>query len=109
MIDDDHSARSIREMIGGLDLSLYIAKIAAVEGRAGRDHTAPQLLISLWLYAYSRGISGFVAGQVPGRFAWNLPRAMHRPDCHRSEAPPSCQDASTVHTLLSRSGGAGRC
>ena len=44
-------------MIGGLDLSLYIAKIAAVEGRAGRDHTAPQLLISLWLYAYSRGIS----------------------------------------------------
>ena len=57
MIDDDHSARSIWEMIGGLDLSLYVAKIAAVEGRAGRDHTAPQLLISLWLYAYSRGIS----------------------------------------------------
>jgi transposase len=57
MIDDDHSARSIWEMIGRLDLSLYVAKIAAVEGRAGRDHTAPQLLISLWLYAYSRGIS----------------------------------------------------
>jgi transposase len=57
MIDDDHSARSIWETIGRLDLSLYIAKIAAVEGRAGRDHTAPQLLISLWLYAYSRGIS----------------------------------------------------
>ena len=53
MIDDDHSARSIWEMIGRLDLGLYIAKIAAVEGRAGRDHTAPQLLISLWLYAYS--------------------------------------------------------
>jgi transposase len=57
LIDDDHSARSIWETIGRLDLSLYIAKIAAVEGRAGRDHTAPQLLISLWLYAYSRGIS----------------------------------------------------
>jgi transposase len=53
LIDDDHSARSIWETIGGLDLSLDIAKIAAVEGRAGRDHTAPQLLISLWLYAYS--------------------------------------------------------
>ena len=51
MIDDDHSARSIWEMIGRLDLSLYLAKIAAVEGRAGRDHTSPQLLISLWLYA----------------------------------------------------------
>ena len=57
MIDDDHSARSIWETIGGLNLSLYDAKTAAVEGRAGRDHTAPQLLISLWLYAYSRGIS----------------------------------------------------
>src|ERR1700722_12401142 len=57
MIDDDHSARSIWETIGRLNLSLYDAKIAAVEGRAGRDHTAPQLLISLWLYAYSRGIS----------------------------------------------------
>jgi transposase len=57
LIEDDHSARSIWEMIGRLDLSLYLAKIAAVEGRAGRDHTAPQLLISLWLYAYSRGIS----------------------------------------------------
>jgi hypothetical protein len=55
VIDDDHSARSIWEMIGRMDLSLYLAKIAAVEGHAGRDHTAPQLLISLWLYAYSRG------------------------------------------------------
>jgi hypothetical protein len=34
MIDDDHSARSIWETIGGLNLSLYDAKIAAVEGRA---------------------------------------------------------------------------
>jgi hypothetical protein len=28
-----------------------------VEGRAGREHTAPKLMISLWLYAYRRGIS----------------------------------------------------
>jgi transposase len=57
LIDEDHSARSIWELVGRLDLSLYHAEIAAVEGRAGRDHTAPRLLISLWLYAYSRGIS----------------------------------------------------
>src|ERR1700730_3735057 len=74
MIDDDHSARSIWETIGQLNLSLYDAKIAAVEGHAGRDHTAPQLLISLWLYAYSQGISSAreVARQCayePG-FAW---------------------------------------
>ncbi len=47
----------IWELVGRLDLTLYYAEIAAVEGHAGRDHTDPQLLISLWLYAYSRGIS----------------------------------------------------
>ena len=57
LIDDEHSARSIWELVGRLDLSLYYAQIDAVEGRAGREHTDPQLLISLWLYAYSRGIS----------------------------------------------------
>ena len=57
LIEDDHSVRSIWELVGRLDLSLYHAQIEAVEGHAGRDHTDPQLLISLWLYAYSRGIS----------------------------------------------------
>ena len=57
LIDEDHSARSIWELVGRLDLSLYYAAIASVEGRAGREHTDPQVLISLWLYAYSRGIS----------------------------------------------------
>jgi len=57
LIEEDHPARSIWELVGRLDLSRYYADIAAVEGRAGRDHTDPQVLISLWLYAYSRGIS----------------------------------------------------
>lgn len=57
LIDEEHSARSIWELVGRLDLSLYYAQIEAVEGHAGRDHTDPQLLISVWLYAYSRGIS----------------------------------------------------
>ena len=57
LIDEDHSARSIWHLVGRMNLSLYHAKIAALEGRAGRDHTAPHLLISLWLYAYSQGIS----------------------------------------------------
>ena len=52
LIDDDHSARSIWHLVGRMDLSLYLARIAALERRAGRDHTAPHLLISLWLYAY---------------------------------------------------------
>jgi hypothetical protein len=58
------------------DLSLYYAEIAAVEGEPGRDHIAPQLLISLWLYAYSRGVSsarevarqcGFEPGFAPAK------------------------------------------
>jgi len=57
LIEEDHPARAIWELVGRLDLSRYYATIAAVEGRAGRDHTDPQVLISLWLYAYSRGIS----------------------------------------------------
>jgi len=57
LIEEDHPARSLWELVGRLDRSRYHAEIAAVEGRAGRDHTDPQVLISLWLYAYSRGIS----------------------------------------------------
>ena len=57
LIEEDHPARAIWELVGRLDLSRYYAAIAAVEGRAGRDHSDPQVLISLWLYAYSRGIS----------------------------------------------------
>jgi len=57
LIDAEHSARSIWELVGRLDLGLYHAEIASVEGRAGREHTDPQLLISLWVYAYSRGTS----------------------------------------------------
>src|SRR5260370_35566288 len=57
LVEDEHCVRSIWELVGRLDLRLYHAQIAAVEGRAGREHTDPRLLISLWLYAYSRGIS----------------------------------------------------
>ena len=57
LIDEDHSARLIWQRIGRLDLSLYHAQIEAVEGHAGREHTDPQLLINLWIYAYSRGVS----------------------------------------------------
>src|SRR5437016_1358389 len=57
LVEPEHCVRSIWELVGRLDLRLYYAQIAAVEGSAGREHTDPQLLISLWLYAYSGGIS----------------------------------------------------
>jgi transposase len=62
LVDDAHSVRAIWELIGRLDLRLYHAQIAAVEGSAGREHTDPQLLISLWLYAYSRDQFGARTG-----------------------------------------------
>jgi hypothetical protein len=57
LIGEDHRARLIWELVGRLDLGPYHAQIASVEGHAGRELTDPQLLISLWLYVYSRGIS----------------------------------------------------
>jgi transposase len=57
LIEDDHPARAMWELVGQLDLSQFYAPIKVVEGEAGRSATDPRLLISLWLYAYSRGVS----------------------------------------------------
>jgi len=57
LVDENHCVRAIWELVGRLDLRRYHERIAAVEGSAGREHTDPHLLISLWLYAYSRGVS----------------------------------------------------
>ena len=56
LIPDDHPARAIWEFVGKLDLSGYTVQIRAVEGMAGRPALNPQLLISLWVYAYSQGV-----------------------------------------------------
>jgi transposase len=57
LIEEDHPARAIWEFVGKLDLSPFHQAIGAVEGVAGRPALAPQLLISLWVYAYSEGVS----------------------------------------------------
>jgi transposase len=57
LIEEDHPARSLWSLVGTLDLSLYDDGTAAVEGRPGRPAIDPHLLITLWLYAYSKGIS----------------------------------------------------
>lgn len=56
LIEQDHAARAIWEMTGRLALDAFYQSIQAVEGVAGRMAWDPRLLISLWLYAYSRGI-----------------------------------------------------
>lgn len=57
LIEADHTARAIWELVGRLDLSGFTAEIESVEGAAGRAAYDPQLLISLWIYAYSEGVS----------------------------------------------------
>lgn len=56
LIVEDHPARAIWDFVGKLDLSGYTKHVRAVEGFAGRPLLNPQLLISLWIYAYSQGV-----------------------------------------------------
>jgi transposase len=56
LIGAEHPARAVWEFIGQLDLSAYQEEVRAVEGKAGRPGWEPRLLISLWVYAYSKGI-----------------------------------------------------
>src|SRR4029078_1482434 len=57
LISQDYPARAIWDVVGRLKLEGFYAPIEAVEGGAGRTPWDPRLLISLWIYAYSRGIS----------------------------------------------------
>jgi transposase len=57
LVEGDHPVRAIWELVGHLDLEPFYAQIEAVEGVAGRPVWDPQLLISLWIYAYQEGVS----------------------------------------------------
>ena len=57
LIEEDHPARAIWELTGQLDLRCFYAPIEAVEGSAGRTAWDPRLLVSLWVYAFSRAVS----------------------------------------------------
>ncbi|MBI4707727.1 MAG: transposase [Candidatus Omnitrophica bacterium] len=56
LVSEDHEVRAIWELVGRLDLSRYYESIEAKEGIAGRPTYDPQLLISIWIYSYSKGI-----------------------------------------------------
>jgi transposase len=57
LIDEHHPARGIWEVIQGLDLSKYEAAIRTRKGEVGRAAWPPRLLIAVWLYGYSQGVS----------------------------------------------------
>jgi transposase len=57
VIGRSHAARAIWEFVGRQNLEEFYRGIKAVEGTAGREAWDPQMMISIWVYAYSRGIS----------------------------------------------------
>jgi transposase len=56
LLPDDHSVRIIWAYVCALDLSSFLARIRAVDGRPGRNANDPRLLLALWLYATTDGV-----------------------------------------------------
>ena len=56
LVPEDHEVRAIWELVGSLDLSCYYDQLDSVEGNAGAPAFDPRLLVSPWVYAYSKGV-----------------------------------------------------
>lgn len=74
LVDEDHAVRKIWRVVKQLDLSRFETETLAVEGVAGRPSHSPHLLVSVWLYAYTKGLHSAreIARQIeyePG-FEW---------------------------------------
>jgi len=57
LIPKNHLARLLWEVVGRLDLSAFYAHIQVREGEPGAPAIDPKILITLWLYAISQGVS----------------------------------------------------
>ncbi len=56
LIGEDHPARAIWALVGRLNLSAFYQAIESSVEEGGRPAFDPQLLISLWVYAYTQWI-----------------------------------------------------
>ena len=74
LVPEDHEVRAIWEFVGRLDLGRYYDEIEVVEGEAGRSASDPRLMISLWIYSYSKGISSareiFRLSEIDPAYQW---------------------------------------
>lgn len=57
LVGPDHKVRAIWDLTGQFDLSGFLEKIVSRQEDAGAPAWDPRLLVSLWVYAYSEGIS----------------------------------------------------
>jgi transposase len=55
LVGPDHAVRAIWDLVSERDLGAFHERVQALEGVAGRPAYDPQLLISLWIYAYMDG------------------------------------------------------
>jgi transposase len=56
LVGEDHPVRAIWMLIGRMDLARFYQGIESSAEEGGRPAFDPQLLISLWVYAYSQGM-----------------------------------------------------
>jgi transposase len=70
LIGEDHPARAIWKLVGSLDSSAFYRTIGSSEEEGGRPAFDPQLLISLWVYAYSLGIGSARRCEYDPAFQW---------------------------------------
>ena len=57
LLPADHLARLVWDATARLDLAAFYAPIVVVEGGPGQAATDPQILVALWLYATSQGVT----------------------------------------------------
>jgi transposase len=57
LLPDDHLARLVWQAIEHLDLSAFATDLKVVEGGPGRAAADPAVLVALWLYATTQGVT----------------------------------------------------
>jgi transposase len=57
LIPLEHTVRAIWDYVVGLDLTVLLEPIKAVQHRPGRSPIDPRILLALWLYATTRAVS----------------------------------------------------
>jgi transposase len=57
LLESDHPARAVWDLVCGLDLSAWLQEMKAVEGQPGRNGTDPRVLLALWVYATVQAVA----------------------------------------------------
>jgi transposase len=57
LVEEDHRIRAIWDFVCRLDLRGFYEAIETEEGEAGRPAIDPRVLVTLWIFAYTQGVS----------------------------------------------------